>query len=437
MRCQRTIRLSFQVSQEGDAITMVPEDTVVSVVGLGYVGLPSAALFASAGFRVVGVDVDARVVETVNAGETHLAEPGLASLVGQAVRAGLLQAQSEPAAADVYLIAVPTPVLPDFSPDLNYVETAMDAIVGRLRGGELIIIESTCPPGTTRAMAERMVTARRDLSWHGDGDGVVDFAHCPERVLPGRVMVELVENSRVVGGLTQRAADRGRLLYAAVCRGELRTTTAETAELVKLSENAFRDVNIAFANELSLVSERVRVDVWELIELANLHPRVNILQPGPGVGGHCIAVDPWFIVNAAPEEARLIRTAREVNDRKPEHVLSAVDEAVADTDAKHVACLGLSFKADVDDIRESPALHIATELARRHPNVTLEIVEPNLSRLPAGLDLEHVRQGRLDEVLDRAQVVVLLVDHAQFRAVDRSRLEGKRVIDTRGVWRTR
>ena len=416
---------------------MVPEETVISVIGLGYVGLPSAALFASAGYRVVGVDVDERIVGAVNAGRCPFVEPGLTGLVSAAVDAGLLTATSAPVEADVFLIAVPTPVQPGRGADLSYVEAATDSIAPLLRGGDLVVIESTCPPGTARAMAERVVAQRPDLSWQGDGAGVVHFAHCPERVLPGRAMVELVENSRIIGGLTDEAATRARSLYSSVCRGELRTTTAETAELAKLTENAFRDVNIAFANELSLVCARLGVDVWSLIELANLHPRVNILQPGPGVGGHCIAVDPWFIVAAAPQESRLIRTAREVNDGKPEWVLEAIAQAVEASGAQHVACLGLSFKADIDDTRESPAMHITAELAARYPDLAIHVVEPHLETLPAELGAPNLRHSRLDTALDEAEVVVLLVDHTQFRAVDPRTLQGKRVIDTRGVWRQR
>ncbi len=327
---------------------------------------------------------------------------------------------------------------PGGDPDLSYVEAATDGIVEQLRGGELVVIESTCPPGTARAMAERMTARRPDLSWSqdsGDERPVVDFAHCPERVLPGRAMVELVENSRIVGGLTPRAAQRATNLYSTVCRGEIRTTTAETAELAKLAENAFRDVNIAFANELSLISRQLDVDVWELIELANLHPRVNVLQPGPGVGGHCIAVDPWFIVSAAPEVSPLIRTAREVNDRKPHVVRELIDEAVERTGATRVACLGLAFKPDIDDVRGSPALQIVRTLVAERPELELHVAEPNLDALPADLVRDNVLHREVEEAIADSDVVALLVDHTRFRAVDRELLEGKAVIDTRGVWR--
>lgn len=425
-------------------------DTTIAVIGLGYVGLPSAALFAGGGFHVTGVDIDPDTVEAVNSGRAPFVEPGLTQLVAEGVASGRLRAQRETPHADVYLIAVPTPVLPGGQPDVRHVEAATDGIIEQLRGGELVVIESTCPPGTARAMAERMARQRPDLRWddtkHETGDDtehetepderpVVEFAHCPERVLPGKAMVELVENSRIIGGLTPSAAHRAATLYATVCRGEIRTTSAETAELAKLTENAFRDVNIAFANELSLVSSHLDVDVWELIELANLHPRVNILQPGPGVGGHCIAVDPWFIVAAAPQESRLIRTAREVNDHKPHVVRRAIIEAVERTRATHVACLGIAFKADIDDLRGSPALAIVRDLAQERPDLVFDIAEPNVEALPGELHRENVRHRDVEEAIAGADVVALLVDHTRFRAIDHSELEGKEVIDTRGVWR--
>ena len=408
---------------------------VVAVVGLGYIGLPTAAVLARAGHQVIGVDVSDRHVDAVNAGEVPFVEPDLAEHVLAAVQAGRLTAQKETPEADVYIIAVPTPFAEGYRADLRYVDAATDALVPHLRGGELVILESTSPPGATQHVADRVSAARPDLTTGVDGGAVdVDIAHCPERVLPGRVMVELVENDRIVGGLTPRAARRARDLYATFCRGQIFLTDATTAEMAKLTENAFRDVNIAFANELSVIAERVGVDVFELIELANKHPRVNILQPGPGVGGHCIAVDPWFIVSAAPEEARLIRTAREVNDAKPERVVTQVLDAVNGAVSPTIAALGLAFKADIDDLRESPALAITAELARRRPDATVLAVEPNIRELPESLSsLANVRLASLGEAQEQADVATLLVDHREFR--EHGWAGRAPVVDTRGLWR--
>ena len=419
-----------------DAPTPVAD---VAVVGLGYIGLPTAAVLAAHGSRVVGVDVNARTVAAVNRGRAPFVEPDLADAVADAVTAGRLTASLEMPRADVYVLAVPTPVLADRSADLSYVDAAADAIAPCLRGGELVILESTSPPGTTRHVADRILAARPDLSLDGSGGrGVIDVAHCPERVLPGRVMVELIENDRVVGGLTRRAAERARDLYATFCRGEMPLTDATTAELTKLVENSFRDVNIAFANELATICERLEVDVWELIGLANRHPRVDILRPGPGVGGHCIAVDPWFIVAAAPQEAQLIRTAREVNDAQPARVVDRVAAAAMRFRAPRIAALGLAFKPDIDDLRESPARQVVAELAARLPDVSIDVVEPHVEMLPTELAaLPNVALAGLAEAVATADVVVLLVDHTAFVEADRAALglAEKIVIDTRGVWR--
>ncbi|XKG26704.1 UDP-N-acetyl-D-mannosamine dehydrogenase [Phycicoccus jejuensis] len=412
-------------------------DSTVAVIGLGYIGLPTAAILATNGMTVVGVDISDRHVDAVNRGEVPFVEPDLATHVAGAVSQGRLSARKDTPEADIYIVAVPTPFKDGYSADLSYIDAAVDAIIPTLRGGELLILESTSPPGTTEHMAHRVMDTRPDLSLHGEGGRpVVHFAHCPERVLPGRVMIELVTNDRIIGGLTPEAATRARDLYAVFCTAELHLTDATTAEMAKLTENSFRDVNIAFANELSVISDRLGIDVFELIQLANKHPRVNILQPGPGVGGHCIAVDPWFIVDAAPEQARLIRTAREVNDDKPEFVLAQVEQAVAGQDAPVIAALGLAFKPDIDDLRESPALGITRQLAERHGAATILAVEPNIEQLPAELGrLGNVQLCGLEAAMERADVTVLLVDHRQFKTVDRSRLAGLAVIDTRGVWR--
>ncbi|WP_116947249.1 UDP-N-acetyl-D-mannosamine dehydrogenase [Jiangella endophytica] len=409
----------------------------IVVLGLGYIGLPTAAVLARAGCRVTGVDLDQHKVESVNNGTLPFVEPDLDHVLRDVVAAGRLDATTEPPAADTYIVAVPTPFNDDKSADLSYVLSAARSIAPRLTGGELVILESTSPPGTTRRMAEEIVATNPELSLDGAGGRpVIHVAHCPERVLPGRIMTELVENDRIIGGLTDEAARLAKELYERFCRGELLLTDAVTAELAKLTENSFRDVNIAFANELSLICDRLGVDVWRLIELANHHPRVNVLQPGPGVGGHCIAVDPWFIVAAAPEQAQLIRTAREVNDGKSAYVVGRAVEAVAGTGTSTVAALGLAFKANIDDLRESPARQIVRDLAGELPGCRVLAVEPHVEKLPADLaELRNVELAEATAALAAADVVLLLVDHDEFRGIDRSVLDGKRVIDTKGLWR--
>ena len=408
--------------------------STVSVIGLGYIGLPTAAILAANGVSVTGVDVSPETVSAVNRGRVPFVEPDLAGYVAEAVSAGKLRAVPTPEPADAYIVAVPTPFMADHKPDLSYIRSAAEALAPTLRGGELVILESTSPPGTTQRMADWILAERPDLSLDGSGGRPrIYVAHCPERVLPGKIMVELVTNDRIVGGITPEAAQRSRDLYQVFCQGEILLTDAATAEAAKLVENSFRDVNIAFANELSLVADRLGIDVWELIRLANHHPRVNILQPGPGVGGHCIAVDPWFLVDAAPQEARLIRTAREVNDAKPRWVLDKVLDAVAGVEAPVVAAYGLAFKPNIDDLRESPAAEIVRELAVTSPDVTVLAVEPHIDKLPAGLaDLPNVRLVDAEEALASADAHVLLVDHTAFRALA-ERLTTKRLVDTRGM----
>jgi UDP-N-acetyl-D-mannosaminuronic acid dehydrogenase len=409
----------------------------VSVVGLGYIGLPTAAVLANRGVPVVGVDVNARAVETINRGGVHIVEPGLDVLVRAAVNGGMLRAAVKPEPAQAFLIAVPTPFKEGHEPDLSYIDAAVSSIAPVLERGNLVLLESTSPVGTTQRIAALMAELRPDLTFpHDAGEAAhVQVAYCPERVLPGDVLRELVENHRVIGGLTKRCAQRAATLYRLFVQGECILTDARTAEMVKLTENAFRDVNIAFANELSLICDRLGINVWRLVELANKHPRVNILRPGPGVGGHCIPVDPWFIVHQAPREARLIRTAREVNDGKPLHVVEKVKEKAARFSRPRIACLGLSFKANVDDLRESPAVEIVHRLA--HDRVgELLVVEPHVGALPQALrDFPHVRLVQLDEAIERADILTLLVDHEAFADVDRDLLKEKIVIDTRGLWR--
>lgn len=408
-------------------------DTTVVVMGLGYIGLPTAAILSSRGVRVHGVDVNEHVVDAVNAGTVPFVEPDLGGYVQQAVAAGKLSASLEPITADHYVIAVPTPFLDDRTPDLSYIRAAAEKIAPTLEPGALVILESTSPPQATQQMSRWILDARPDLV-RADGEALVYFAHCPERVLPGRVMVELVTNDRIVGGVTPRAAEMAKELYEVFCEGEILLTDDVTAEMAKLTENSFRDVNIAFANELSVICENLGIDVWELIDLANHHPRVNILQPGPGVGGHCIAVDPWFIVAADPERSRLIRTAREVNDAKPGWVLDRVHEAIAGREAPVVTLLGLAFKPNIDDLRESPAREIAAKIADQHPHATVRVVEPHVDALPSELaNRKNIELSPMTTDLEASDCVVLLVDHNAFKMLDRP--HSPAVVDTRGMWR--
>ena len=416
---------------------MKPTFDKVCVLGLGYVGLPTAAILASRGVPVIGVDVERNTVALINQGRVHIVEPDLDVLVNGAVATGKLHAAEAPESADAFIIAVPTPFTDGHKPDLSYVEAAADSVAPVLKKGDLVVVESTSPVGTTEMVSRRLGDLRPDLSFpHEAGnDAEIHVAHSPERVLPGRVLLELVQNDRVIGGVSRRCAERAAELYAVFVNGECLLTGARTAELVKLAENSFRDVNIAFANELSLVCERVGIDVWEAMALANRHPRVDILKPGPGVGGHCIAVDPWFIVDSAPEETVLIQAARQVNDGKPARVAAAVRAAARQMAAPRIACLGLSYKANIDDLRESPALEITRTLAGEGSGSIL-VVEPHIDALPEALSgLANVELVDLDRALDEADVVVLLVDHQSFKSDDRTRLAGKAVIDTRGIWR--
>jgi UDP-N-acetyl-D-mannosaminuronic acid dehydrogenase len=394
----------------------------VCVMGLGYIGLPTASFLATKGYDVLGVDIAPEVVATIGRAEIHIEEPDLDILVKSAVQSGRLKTALEPAPADIFIIAVPTPIGADKRADLRAVEAAVAAVAPHARPGNLVILESTSPVGTTEHLVAGGLRAR------GVPVDKILIAHCPERVLPGRILVELVQNDRVVGGINEASTAAAAEFYREFVSGEVIETTAATAEMTKLTENTFRDVNIALANELSMICDRFGIDVFELIRLANRHPRVRILQPGPGVGGHCIAIDPWFIVQAAPEEARLIRTAREVNDNKPEWVLARVREKAARFKHPTIACLGLAFKADVDDLRESPALHIVRRL--RDADIgELLVCEPNLGRCDE-FPLVGAR-----EAIKAADIVLLLVDHREFRAIKPAQLQEKVLIDTRGVLR--
>lgn len=406
----------------------------VSVIGLGYIGLPTAAVIALRGIEVVGVDVNQHAVDTVNAGKIHIVEPDLDIVVRSVVTTDKLKATTLPQASDAFIIAVPTPFKNDHTPDLSYIRSAAESIAPFLEAGNLVILESTSPVGATEKMADWLKQARPDLSFPQDeGDHAdIKIAHCPERVLPGHVLQELVANDRVIGGLSKACSAKAVELYQTFVHGDCIVTNARTAEMAKLTENSFRDVNIAFANELSIICDKLKINVWELIELANRHPRVDILKPGPGVGGHCIAVDPWFIVDSAPEEAKLIHQARKVNDGKPKHVISQVKRAADQLRNPVIACLGLAFKADIDDLRESPALQIVKELAANKVGEILA-VEPNTQELPEQLVELGVVSKSLDNALENSNVVVILVDHREFKAMSKTSLNTKVVIDTRGV----
>lgn len=407
----------------------------VAVIGLGYIGLPTAAVIASRGVQVHGVDISEHAVDTINQGKIHIVEPDLDMLVQAAVSTGKLKAATTPEAADVFMIAVPTPFKDDKKPDLSYIESAVQSIAPYIEKGNLIILESTSPVGTTEKISHWLSELRPDLQMpHVNPDqSDVFIAHCPERVLPGRVLQELVSNDRIIGGISSPCAHKAMELYQLFVRGECLLTDARTAEMAKLTENSFRDVNIAFANELSMICDQLKINVWDLIQLANRHPRVNILSPGPGVGGHCIAVDPWFIVDSAPEHAKMIRLAREVNDAKPHYVIDRVKQAADAFKKPVVACLGLAFKADIDDLRESPALDIAQELTEQQVGEILW-VEPNIHALPKQYQAYNAQLVSLHEALERAHILVVLVDHKQFKSLKPSDVAAKVVIDTRGLF---
>ena len=415
--------------------------STVSVIGLGYIGLPTAAMFASRKVKVIGVDINQHAVDTINQGQIHIVEPELDVIVHAAVTEGFLRASTKPEPAEAFLIAVPTPFKGDHVPDLSYVRAAAESIAPVLKKGDMVILESTSPVGTTEQMLQWLVAARPDLRFPVEGavasDIEVNVAYCPERVLPGHVIRELVQNDRIIGGLSPACSKRAADIYRVFVEGELLFTNARTAEMAKLTENAFRDVNIAFANELSLISDNLDINVWELIKLANHHPRVNILQPGCGVGGHCIAVDPWFIVDKTPEQARLIRTAREVNDYKPQWVLekvrAAVDALVAtgrDEASITVALLGLSFKPNIDDLRESPALQIA-KLFAAETRTSLLLVEPNIDTLPTAMASQTLVS--VEDAISQADVIGLLVNHREFSGIKAKLKQHTRVIDAVGI----
>jgi len=409
----------------------------IVVVGLGYIGLPTASMLATKGHQVLGVDINEAAVNTINSGKIHIVEPDLDILVRSAVNSGNLRASLVPEEADTFILAVPTPFKsgkegPEKIPDISFIEAATRAIAPFLREGNLVILESTSPVGTTERIGEIIAELRPDLinaKCKTQHSTLIFIAHCPERVLPGHIIRELVDNDRIIGGLDKASAEKARDLYKTFCNGGIFLTDSKTAEMAKLVENSSRDVNIAFANELSMICDKLGINVWELIGLANKHPRVNILQPGPGVGGHCIAVDPWFIVAAAPNEARMIRTAREVNDAKPTWVLDKVIAKSTRFKNPVIGCLGLAFKANIDDLRESPAMCITRDLINAGVGRVMAC-EPN-----AHDGFKEFPLFELGEVLREADILLLLVDHEEFQGVDRELLKEKVLIDTRGVWR--
>ena len=410
--------------------------STLSVIGLGYIGLPTAAMFASRGVEVRGVDISERAVNAINGGRAHIEEGDLDALVAECVASGKLRAFLEPQRADAFIVAVPTPVSHDDgrSPDVSYVQAAGRAIAPLLERGNLVILESTSPVGTTEMLARLLAELRPDLTFPHQQQEASDIclAYCPERIIPGRMLRELVQNDRIIGGMTPRCARRAAAVYKLFVEGECHLATDREAEMVKLTENAFRDVNIAFANELSMVCDKLGVDVWRVVEFANRHPRVSILRPGPGVGGHCIAVDPWFLVASAPDEARLMRQARLVNDAKPGHVIEKVRAALGDRPGK-VACLGLTYKPDVDDFRESPSLDIAVALTREYPG-RVTCCDPYAEAMPPALQRDAgLAFAGFEEATADADVIVVLVAHTAFAAFPRP--EGKAVVDTVGFWR--
>lgn len=410
----------------------------IAVIGLGYIGLPTAAFFASTGLQVFGYDINADRVATIAKGQVPFVEPGFDKLLQNVVESESLTVGTSLQSADVYIISVPTPLSPNKSVDPSYVFEATKSIAPQLRGDELVILESTSPPGLSEQVAEVLISERSDLTLTPGEANSIYVAHAPERVLPGRIMEEMTTNARIVGGINPESATRAKALYERFCRSDVLVTDARTAEMAKLTENAFRDVNIAFANELSIVCDDLGIDVWELIRLANRHPRVSILQPGPGVGGHCIAVDPWFIVDSSPEHARVIKTSRLVNDSKPDYVLAKINKALTDVSqsstAPNIGILGITFKPDIDDIRESPALRITQQVALANPEAKINVVEPNLENLPHQLQaLSNVQLCTLEATLQDSDVLVVLVDHSEFRAAHEKIASHGHLVDTRGL----
>ena len=412
----------------------------LSVIGLGYIGLPTAAILASKGLHVTGVDINEKIVGKINQGEIHIVEPDLDQLVKETTSQGYLTAQNIVGQSEVYIIAVPTPFKKNHQPDISFVEAAIQSITAYLKKDDLIIIESTCPVGTTENISSMLSKLRPDLSFPNmkqETKPDVSIVYCPERVLPGNIIQELASNDRIIGGMTEHCASKAYDVYKTFVEGECIITDCRTAELSKLAENSFRDVNIAFANELSIISDELGINVRDLIKLANKHPRVNILTPGAGVGGHCIAVDPWFIVHSSPKNSRLIKTAREINDYKPKYVVDRVIKQISKlkkpTSELVISTFGLSFKPDIDDLRESPALEISLSLNKlgfkKH-----YIVEPNIKMLPNKLFNKNSELVNTKTALGKADIHLFLVSHSDFETINDADLKNKLIVDIAGIF---
>lgn len=400
------------------------QDKQVCVIGLGYVGLPTSAIIASKKIKTIGYDINPKVIEIINKGDIHIVEPDLKGLVNYVVTNKYLIASNEPKSSDIYIISVPTPIDENKRPDITYVENAIEKIIPILKKGDLIIIESTCPVGTTQKMYKKICDIRPELK-----DNLY-VAYCPERVLPGNVLSELVNNDRIIGGINEASADYAGKFYSFIIKGNIYKTNDITAELCKLTENAYRDVNIAFANELSMICDDLNINVWELIELANKHPRVNILQPGPGVGGHCIAVDPWFIIHSTPALSKLMRTAREVNDFKRDWVINKIESVAKKLEKPIIGCLGITYKANIDDIRESPSLYIVERLIKM--NYQVLVCDPYAEKKVSNKNFVFVN---IDELIEKANIIVTLVEHKEFFSISKGRVKEKIVIDIKGIFR--
>jgi UDP-N-acetyl-D-mannosaminuronic acid dehydrogenase len=408
---------------------MFKKNQQVTVIGLGYIGLPTASLLATSGYDVFGYDINPNVIKSLEVGATHIKEHDLDVLVSSAIFSKNLIVSDKPQSADVFIITVPTPFKDNHAPDLSYVEKAIADIAPLLTKGNLVILESTSPVGTTQRLFDALKKLRPDL--FDEDNAFIDMAYCPERVLPGQILRELVDNDRIIGGVNEASALKAKAFYASFVHGRIFLTDSRTAELVKLTENAYRDVNIAFANEMANICEKNSVDVWEVIQLANHHPRVNILNPGPGVGGHCIAVDPWFLIHHAESMTPLLQSARFVNDQRPNKIIERV---LSIPNIKKIACLGLAYKANIDDLRESPAVDITLSLMKKDFEKIL-IVEPNIQALPEKFSQSNVSLVSLEYALKEADLLILLVDHQPFKEVKPEVLADKLFLDTRGIWK--
>ena len=413
---------------------------IVSIIGLGYIGLPTAALIASKGIKTIGVDKNIEIVELINKGKCPIVEKDLDKLLSKTIKQKNLFVTSIPKKSDVFIIAVPTPLNnKNNSPDISQVEESVENISTLLMPGNIVILESTIPVGATEKVADIIRKKRPDLNLPDFGSKSLNYsvniAHCPERVLPGNILYELLNNDRIIGGISDQCSKKAKSIYELFVKGDCKITDSRTAELCKLAENSYRDVNIAFANELSMICEKLEINPWNLIELANNHPRVDILKPGPGVGGHCIAVDPWFIVHSNEKEAKLIKTARQVNLNKTEFIISKIHNEVSmlpkPINEINIACLGLAFKANVDDLRESPALEIAIKLNKFNFQKQF-LIEPNISKIPKNFKNNAILSS-LNEILEEVDIVLILVDHEEFKNINIDKLKNKIIIDTRGL----